>query len=61
MTFKDHHPEMQHLVRELALVRSHNLGFKEGSPDPSAETRSLSSRPRGPPRAARLVTFRPSG
>jgi hypothetical protein len=31
VTFKDDHPEMQHLVRELALVRNHNLGFKAGA------------------------------
>jgi hypothetical protein len=32
MTFKDKHPEMQHLMRELLLLRSHNLRFNEGDP-----------------------------
>lgn len=30
--FKDEHPEVQHLVRELLLLRRHNLQFKEGDP-----------------------------
>lgn len=32
VTFKDQHPEIQHLVRELMLLREHNLTFKEGDP-----------------------------
>lgn len=32
MTFKDEHPEIQHLVRELQLLRSHNLRFQQGDP-----------------------------
>ncbi len=32
VTFKDAHPEIQHLVRELQLVRKNNLKFKEGDP-----------------------------
>lgn len=31
-TFKERHPEMQHLARELHLLRSHNLTFKQGDP-----------------------------
>ena len=30
MTFKDRHPEIQQLVRELGLLRSNNLKIKEG-------------------------------
>jgi len=29
-SFRDRHPEFQHLVRELQLVRAHNLQFKDG-------------------------------
>jgi hypothetical protein len=29
-SFRDQHPEVQYLVRELQLVRDHNLQFKEG-------------------------------
>lgn len=32
MGFKEDHPEVQHLVRELMLLRQHNLQFKEGDP-----------------------------
>lgn len=32
MGFKEDHPEFQHLVRELMLLRQHNLGFKDGDP-----------------------------
>lgn len=32
MTFKDDHPELQHLARELTLLRDHNTGFKKGMP-----------------------------
>ena len=32
MGFKEDHPEFQHLVRELMLLRQHNLQFKEGDP-----------------------------
>ncbi|MCC6216130.1 MAG: hypothetical protein IT376_14800 [Polyangiaceae bacterium] len=32
MTFKARHPELQHLVRELHLLRNNNLRFKEGDP-----------------------------
>jgi hypothetical protein len=31
-TFKDRHPEVQHLVRELELLRGHNMTFKAGDP-----------------------------
>jgi hypothetical protein len=31
-TFKDQHEELQHIVRELVLVRKHNLQFKAGDP-----------------------------
>jgi hypothetical protein len=31
-TFRDRHREIQELVRELAVVRNHNLKFKEGEP-----------------------------
>ena len=31
-TFRDRHREIQELVRELAVVRNHNLQFKEGDP-----------------------------
>ena len=30
MTFKDRHPEIQHLVREHKRLRDHNLRFNEG-------------------------------
>jgi hypothetical protein len=29
-SFRDRHPEVQHLVRELELVRAHNLQIKDG-------------------------------
>lgn len=32
MTFKDHHRELQELVRELELLRKNNLPIKEGEP-----------------------------
>ena len=32
MSFKDRHPEIQHLVRELHLLRGNNLKFKDGDP-----------------------------
>ena len=32
MAFKDDHLDLQHLVRELHVLRRHNLGFKEGDP-----------------------------
>lgn len=32
MTFKDEHLDLQHLVRELHVLRRHNLRFKEGDP-----------------------------
>ena len=32
MSFKDRHREMQEMVRELLLLRNHNLQFKEGDP-----------------------------
>lgn len=31
-SFRDRHPEFQQLVRELTLVRAHNLKFKDGDP-----------------------------
>jgi hypothetical protein len=31
-TFKEQHEELQHIVRELVLVRTHNLNFKAGEP-----------------------------
>jgi|SRR5262249_38150651 len=31
-TFKEQHEELQHIVRELVLVRKHNLVFKTGDP-----------------------------
>ncbi len=31
-TFKEQHQELQHIVRELVLVRDHNLKFKAGDP-----------------------------
>lgn len=31
-SFRDRHGEIQELVRELAVVRQHNLAFKEGDP-----------------------------
>jgi hypothetical protein len=31
-TFKERHPELQHLVRELLVVRNNNLRVKEGDP-----------------------------
>jgi hypothetical protein len=31
-SFKDENRAMQELVRELGLIRAHNLGFKEGDP-----------------------------
>jgi 5'-deoxynucleotidase YfbR-like HD superfamily hydrolase len=31
-TFKEQHEELQHIVRELKLVREHNLKFKQGDP-----------------------------
>lgn len=31
-TFKERHPEIQHLVRELHMLRAHNLKFKDGDP-----------------------------
>ena len=30
MTFKDQHPELQHLVREHRLLRANNLSVHEG-------------------------------
>jgi hypothetical protein len=32
MTFKDENRALQEMVRELLLVRDHNLQFKEGDP-----------------------------
>lgn len=32
MTFKDRYLDLQHLVRELQVLRQHNLQFKEGDP-----------------------------
>src|SRR5450631_849346 len=32
MGFKDDHPEVQQLIRELTLLRDHNLKFKDGDP-----------------------------
>lgn len=32
MTFRERYLDLQHLIRELMLVRSHNLQFKEGDP-----------------------------
>jgi hypothetical protein len=32
MTFKDENLAMQHLARELMLIREHNKRFKEGDP-----------------------------
>ena len=32
MTFKEHHRELQELVRELAVLRQHNLQIKAGAP-----------------------------
>jgi hypothetical protein len=32
VTFKDKHPEIQHLVKELVLLRRHNHQFREGDP-----------------------------
>lgn len=34
-TFKEEHEALQHIVRELTLVRQHNLGFKQGGPQQS--------------------------
>lgn len=31
-TFRERHPEIQQLVRELHLLRTHNLKFKVGDP-----------------------------
>jgi hypothetical protein len=31
-TFKQQHEELQHIVRELLLVRGHNLAIKQGDP-----------------------------
>lgn len=31
-TFQDRHPEIQHLVRGLHMLRAHNLRFKDGDP-----------------------------
>lgn len=32
MGFKEDHPEFHHLVREVMLLRQHNLQFKDGDP-----------------------------
>lgn len=32
MTFKERNLELQHLVREMTLLRNHNLQFQEGDP-----------------------------
>ena len=31
-SFRDQHLDLQHLVRELRVLRNHNLKFKEGAP-----------------------------
>lgn len=58
-TFKERHPELQHLVRELLVVRKNNLRFQEGDPksdscdppDTSPERGQADERPRMPPPA----------